>query len=221
MHFLNRVIAYGRDFDEYSTIFSSNQAVNPKAFGCFVVAGSSSACGWGTTRAEPLKPRLVDAAETGRRPSVRLRGLPIDSLCPKPERLDVLLPPAIFVLRACSRGARVCAVSSLCCGCPVAFCAALRLVASIALLASSSGAAIAARCPSAAPALPSAAPARGVVAPLAAERSRPTAPRDGSNCLACPGGLRRAPCRSQESMRLPETSKGLVRARTDAQRSLV
>ena len=91
------------------------------------------------------------------------------------------------MLRACSRGARVCAVPSLCCGCPVAFCAALRLVASIALLASSSGAAIAARCPSAAPALPSAAPARGVVAPLAAERSRPTAPRDGSNCLACPG----------------------------------
>ena len=78
-------------------------------------------------------------------------------------------------------------MSSLCCGCPVAFCAALRLVASIALLASSSGAAIAARCPSAAPALPSAAPARGVVAALAAERSRPTAPRDGSNCLACPG----------------------------------
>ena len=76
-------------------------------------------------------------------------------------------------------------MSSLCCGCPVAFCAALRLVASIALLASSSGAAIAARCPSAAPALPSAASARGGVAPLAAERSRPTAPSKMIAPLPC------------------------------------
>ena len=99
MHFLNLVIAYGLDFDEYSTIFSSNQAVKPKAFGCFVIASSYSGCwGWGTTRAEPLKPLLVEAAETGLRPSVKLRGLPMDSRCPRPERLDVLLPPAIFAL---------------------------------------------------------------------------------------------------------------------------
>ena len=72
MHLRKRVIAYGRDFDEYSTIFSSNQAVKPKAFGCFVVAASSSSgWGWGTTRAEPLKPRLVEAAETGLLPRVR------------------------------------------------------------------------------------------------------------------------------------------------------
>ena len=105
MHFRNRVIAYGRDFDEYSTIFSSNQAVKPKAFGCFVIASSYSGCwGWGTTRAEPLKPRLVLAAETGRLPKVRLRGLPMDSRCPRPLRLDVLLPPAIVKrARPCSR----------------------------------------------------------------------------------------------------------------------
>ena len=116
MHLRNRVIAYGRDFDEYSTIFSSNQAVKPKAFGCFVVAGSSSGCGWGTTRAEPLKPRLVDAAETGRRPSVRVRGLPMDSRWPKPERLDVLLPPAIL----CCALVRAARVSALCLRCVVA-----------------------------------------------------------------------------------------------------
>ena len=106
MHLRKRVIAYGRDFDEYSTIFSSNQAVKPSAFGWVVVACSSSGWGWGTTRAEPLKPRLVEAAETGLRPNVKLRGLPIDSRCPRPERLDVLWPPAIvFVACAlpCSR----------------------------------------------------------------------------------------------------------------------
>ena len=95
MHLRKRVIAYGRDFDEYSTIFSSNQAVKPSAFGWVVVACSSSGWGWGTTLAEPLKPRLVEAAETGLLPRVRLRGLPMLSRCPRPLRLDVLLPPAI------------------------------------------------------------------------------------------------------------------------------
>ena len=129
MHLRNLVIAYGRDFDEYSTIFSSNQAVKPKAFGCFVVAASSSGWGWGTTRAEPLKPRRVEAAETGLRPSVKLRGLPMDSRCPRPERLDVLLPPAIFV-RAALVARRAClrcvfAVLRLPCGvlcCPSSRC---------------------------------------------------------------------------------------------------
>ena len=100
MHLRKRVIAYGRDFDEYSTIFSSNQAVKPSAFGWVVVACSSSGWGWGTTRAEPLKPRLVEAAETGLLPRVRLRGLPIDSLCPRPLRLEGLLPPAIVRVAA-------------------------------------------------------------------------------------------------------------------------
>ena len=117
MHFRNLVIAYGRDFDEYSTIFSSNQAVNPKAFGCFVVAASSSSTwGWGTTRAEPLKPLLVEAAETGLLPNVRLRGLPMDSRWPKPERLDVLLPPAIL----CCALVRAARVSALCLRCVAA-----------------------------------------------------------------------------------------------------
>ena len=117
MHLRNLVIAYGLDFDEYSTIFSSNQAVKPKAFGCLAVGSSSSGCGgWGTTRAEPLKPRLVDAAETGRRPSVRLRGLPMDSRWPKPERLDVLLPPAIL----CCALVRAARVSALCLRCVAA-----------------------------------------------------------------------------------------------------
>ena len=115
MHLRNRVIAYGRDFDEYSTIFSSNQAVKPKAFGCFVVAGSSSGWGWGTTRAEPLKPLRVDAAETGLLPSVRLRGLPMDSLWPKPERLDVLLPPAIVCGAAALAWALWLACALCCC----------------------------------------------------------------------------------------------------------
>ena len=121
MHFLNLVIAYGLLLEEYSTIFSSNQAVNPNAFGCFVTASSSSGCGgWGTTRAEPLKPLRVEAAETGRLPKVRLRGLPMDSRCPRPLRLDVLLPPAIFAL-PCSRVACVCVSAAALCGCPLAF----------------------------------------------------------------------------------------------------
>ena len=116
MHFRNRVIAYGRDFDEYSTIFSSNQAVKPNAFGCLAVGSSSSGCGgWGTTRAEPLKPLLVEAAETGLRPNVRLRGLPMDSLWPKPERLDVLLPPAILCGAAALAWALRLACALCCC----------------------------------------------------------------------------------------------------------
>ena len=107
--------------DEYSTIFSSNQAVKPKACGCFVTASSSSGCGgWGTTRAEPLKPLRVEAAETGRLPKVRLRGLPMDSRCPRPLRLDVLLPPAI-VRRCPGVGAAACVCRCLAlCGCPLA-----------------------------------------------------------------------------------------------------
>ena len=107
--------------DEYSTIFSSNQAVKPSAFGWVVVACSSSTWGWGTTRAEPLKPRLVEAAETGLRPNVRLRGLPMLSRCPRPLRLDVLLPPAILCAAALAWALWLACVAAALRGCPLAF----------------------------------------------------------------------------------------------------
>ena len=114
----------------------------------------------------------------------------------------------------CSRGARVCAVSSLCCGCPVAFCAALRLVASIALLASSSGAAIAARCPSAAPPSPRL-PPRGEWSHRSPRSGRPTLLVIWLQLPvgASVWGFDGRPCCSQSSMRFRETCKGLAGAR--------